>query len=106
MIKYYLITLLLMPVLSIAQTNYKSGYVVNLKGDTLHGFIDYKEWGHNPKNINFKSAPGDKARLLGLSDISHFEIEGYVAYHKYKLSISTNSVDISGTIRGRYLLGY
>ena len=43
--KYFLVTLLLLPLLSIAQSNYKSGYVVTLKGDTLRGYINYKEWG-------------------------------------------------------------
>ncbi len=96
--KYYLMGLLLLPLLSIAQSNYKSGYVVTLKGDTLHGFIDYKEWGRNPKTINFKSTQNDKIRQLGLTDINHFELEGYVSYHQYRVGMSLNPVDISSPL--------
>jgi len=39
-----LLIFILLPFISTAQTNYKPGYVVTLTGDTLHGFIDYKEW--------------------------------------------------------------
>lgn len=38
-----------------AQHNYRSAYIVDLKNDTLKGFIDYKEWENNPKEISFKS---------------------------------------------------
>ena len=30
------------------------GYVIAKNGDTLHGFIDYKNWDKNPKQILFK----------------------------------------------------
>jgi hypothetical protein len=50
----------LLPFFSLAQTNYKPGYVVTLKGDTLRGFIDYKEWIKNPKYISFKNTPGNR----------------------------------------------
>jgi len=40
---------------SLAQSNYKPGYVVDLRNDTLKGFIDYKEWENNPKTFTFKS---------------------------------------------------
>ncbi|MEO6849210.1 MAG: hypothetical protein ABI203_04305 [Mucilaginibacter sp.] len=93
--KYFLITLLLLPTLSFAQSNYKSGYVVNLKSDTLRGFINLKEWGHNPKNISFKRSLSDKAQELGLSDINYFELTGYVGYHAYKVSISLNAIDLA-----------
>ena len=53
--KYCTVVLFLLPLLSIAQANYKSGYVVTLKGDTLRGYINYKEWGRNPKDIDFKA---------------------------------------------------
>ncbi|MDB5026006.1 MAG: hypothetical protein JWP78_3761 [Mucilaginibacter sp.] len=42
-----LLTVVLLPALSYAQSNYKPGYVITLKGDTLPGFIDYREWNSN-----------------------------------------------------------
>jgi hypothetical protein len=38
-----LLAVILLPAFSYAQSNYKPGYVVNLKGDTLRGFIDCRE---------------------------------------------------------------
>ncbi len=93
--KYFLFTLLFLPLLTLAQSNYKSAYAVDMKGDTLRGYIDYKEWGHNPKTVSFKTTKTDKVRDLGLTDIKYFEIDGYVSYCAYKVAISLNSVDIS-----------
>ncbi|MGZ3814058.1 MAG: hypothetical protein ACXVJN_20060, partial [Mucilaginibacter sp.] len=45
----------LLPLISVAQSNYKPGYVVTLKGDTIHGFINYREWNKNPRQIAFKN---------------------------------------------------
>jgi hypothetical protein len=95
MIKHFMLALLLLPLMSIAQSNFKTGYVVNLKGDTLHGYINYKEWGHNPQSITFKSAETNKAQELGTADINYFEINDYVSYHAYRVSVSLNPVDIS-----------
>jgi len=55
--KYFylpLLLLLLFPFFASAQSNYKPGYVVTLPDDTIHGFIDYKEWDKNPEKISFK----------------------------------------------------
>ena len=48
--RIYMLIAVLLPLLSIAQSNYKPGYVVDIKGDALHGYLDQKEWGHNPKS--------------------------------------------------------
>ena len=93
--KFYFVILLVLPLLSAAQSNYKKGCVVNLNGDTLRGYIDYREWGRNPKNVNFKTALGARGRLLGPAEISYFEIDGDVSYHRFKVAISLNTVDIS-----------
>jgi hypothetical protein len=93
--KYPLILLCFFPLFSLAQSNYKSGYVINLKGDTLRGYINFKEWSSNPKNIDFRSALNDKTSQLGLADINYFEINGYTSYRAYSVSISTNTVDFN-----------
>lgn len=41
---------------AVGQENYQKGYVVTLKGDTIHGFINYRNWGINPGHIKFESA--------------------------------------------------
>ena len=46
---------LTLPLCSLAQSNYTAGYVVTVKGDTLHGYIDFREWYINPSFIDFKT---------------------------------------------------
>lgn len=79
----------LLPALSYAQSNYKPGYVVNLKGDTLKGFIDYREWNIDPEAIDFKTLLTDKnPKKFGPSDISYFNITGLDEYQQYSGQIS------------------
>jgi hypothetical protein len=82
------------PLLAFAQSNYKLGYVVNLKGDTVKGFIDYKEWDKNPVRINFKKDMGADAGHFSAEDISAFAITGLEYYEKYKVVISLAHVDV------------
>jgi len=84
-----LLSVVLLPALSYAQSNYKPGYVVNLKGDTLKGFIDYREWNSDPDAIAFKTALADKTpKEYRPSDISYFNIAGLDAYWQYSCLIS------------------
>ncbi|MEO7215334.1 hypothetical protein [Mucilaginibacter sp.] len=92
---FYFAALFLFPLLSLAQSNYKVGYAINLKGDTLKGYIDYKEWGKNPTSIHFKSALREKAKLLTAHDIKYFEIADRAAYELYTVGISINRMDIA-----------
>jgi hypothetical protein len=89
-----LLGVFLLPALSYAQSNYKPGYVVNIKGDTLKGFIDYREWGANPDEIRFKSALSDgDSKTFTPSDISYFSITGLDAYQRYSGLISMDATD-------------
>ena len=46
---------------SFSQENYLPGHIISLSGDTIQGFIDYRNWEKNPKQINFKeSMNGEK----------------------------------------------
>jgi len=36
-----------------AQINLKKGYIVKQSGDTLRGYIDYRERGENPEQVRF-----------------------------------------------------
>jgi hypothetical protein len=93
--KIYFLFLLFTPYVLIAQTNFKKGYVINLKGDTLKGFIDYKEWGINPKNIAFKSQVTDaKTKVFNSKDTRYFEVSGFEYYHSYVVSVSQGSNEL------------
>jgi len=88
--KPFLIALLAMlPVSIFAQANYHSGYVVKNNGDTLKGYIDYREWERTPKAIQFKILPTDKNLLeFDPQTIKSFEITGMEQYISYAGVIS------------------
>lgn len=82
------------PVFAFSQSNYKPGYVVNLKGDTLKGFINYQEWGTNPNAIDFKTTTADKvSRRFTPTDIIFFNITGLESYQRYVGPISMDAID-------------
>jgi len=96
------LALFLLPLFSLAQSNYKPGYVVTLKGDTLHGFIDYQSWDSNPTSISFKSAVTDrKPQKFTVSNISYFNADGQEIYQKYTGPISTDITDYMHLGTGR-----
>ena len=80
---------LLLPFLSNAQSNYKPGYVVTSKGDTLKGFIDYREWDATPLAVNFKQSASDNtAKKYTPADIAGFGISNIESYRTYTGRIS------------------
>ena len=46
--------------LSYGQENYLQAYIVGLTGDTINGYIDYRNWGKNPDRISFKKQLQDQ----------------------------------------------
>jgi hypothetical protein len=93
----YLKTLLIFtafPALLFAQSNYKPGYVINLRGDTLKGFIDFREWDLNPEFINFKHTISDaQSSKFGPADVSYAEVTGLAAFRTYTGSITNDSTN-------------
>lgn len=84
---------LLFPLFSNAQSNYKPGYVVTLKGDTLKGFIDYREWDANPGSIDFKRSPEETGvNKFTPENASYFSITNLESYRRYEGPISTDPV--------------
>ena len=89
-----LLLLLLLPSLSIAQANYKKGLVVTTGGDTLRGFIDYREWDFGPTTISFRtSESGGTVQEFNAGNASYFEITGIESYQRYEGPISMDRVD-------------
>ena len=80
-----------MPIYSIAQSNFIGGYVINLKGDTLHGYIDFRDWYINPSFIDFKTLASDKdAKKLTPNEIKLFnvgDLETYQAFQSPRISM-------------------
>jgi hypothetical protein len=83
-----------LPLLTKAQSNYKPGYAITTKGDTLRGLIDYQDWEGNPKLFRFKTTPTADVQRLTAANTSYVEISQLDAYQKYKVDISTDNTDI------------
>jgi len=99
--KKLLFALFLLPLFTLAQSNYKPGVVVTLKGDTLHGFIDYKEWENNPESINFKPALSGAAQQYTPNEVTYFQVAQLDAYRRYSGPVSTDATNINRISTGR-----
>jgi len=91
-----LLLCLLLPLLSIAQANYRPGYVIKTNSDTLKGYIDYKEWNESPKSIAFKQNLTATPVTFNVPEIKNFQVTGLDNYVSYIGPVSTgktNSAD-------------
>jgi hypothetical protein len=89
-----LLIALLFPFLTKAQSNYKPGYVVDLKGDTLKGLINYKEWDQNPKQISFKGNSG-AVQVYTPQNAKAFAVDGFEYYEKNIVNASQDPLDLA-----------
>ncbi|HEX8021508.1 hypothetical protein [Mucilaginibacter sp.] len=94
----FIFAIFLLPFFASAQTNYKQGYVVTNNGETINGFINYKEWYSTPNSISFKKTLDDKVQTYHPMDISYFEISGIEIYQSARVAISMGKTDIQ-TVR-------
>jgi hypothetical protein len=68
---------------------------VNLQGDTLHGYIDYKQWDQNPTKITFKtSLESGETKTFNVKNSNAFAVSGYEKYQSYTVSVSQDLLDI------------
>jgi len=96
-----LLSAVLLPALSYAQSNYKPGYVVNLKGDTLKGFIDFRDWDSSPTSIKFKTTAADApSQRFTNKEIAAFNVEG-LTFQKHIGTITTDETKANKISNGR-----
>jgi len=94
--KILLISIFSLPFISNAQSNYKPGYVVSLKGDTLKGFINYREWNKNPKQVSFKINLSDsRTQDFDVKNATGFAVVGAEYYERHIVKVSMDPVDVS-----------
>ncbi|WP_295667524.1 hypothetical protein [uncultured Mucilaginibacter sp.] len=86
-----------------AQGNYQPGVIVNLKGDTVRGYIQYTEWDNNPDKIFFKTSTAGTAVALTPDSIRFFSAAvGHLAkFVAYAGPVSTDITDITRLAIGR-----
>lgn len=94
--KRALFTLLwVLPFLSIAQSNFKRGYVVTNSKDTLRGYVDYKEHDLSPSSVKFRSSEGGNFKIFVPKDCAGYGIDGHEYYKTYVVNISNSADNIS-----------
>ena len=77
------------------QSNFKQGYIVKLTGDTVKGYIDYKQWSKNPVSVNFKNNENDPTTTdLTVKDIKAFGVNGFEYYENHTVSISQDATEL------------
>src|ERR1700749_556112 len=87
----YILLLVALPTLVFAQTNFHPGYVVKTNGDTVKGYIDYREWGQNPLSIDFRTNKDDKqTQQFTPESIKGFQVTGMDTYISYSGPISND----------------
>lgn len=94
--KLFLISIVavaILPLFSFAQSNFKPGYVIDLKGDTIKGFIDYQEWEKNPRQVTFKNTGGTTQRYTAQTS-NGFAAAGLEYFEAHTVNISQDEVDL------------
>jgi len=85
----------IVPYFVFSQSNFKAGYLVTLKGDTLKGYVDYREWDKNPTQFKFKIGSDTKYELFFIGNASAVGINGLEYFEKQVVFVSTDEVALS-----------
>ncbi|WP_026462198.1 hypothetical protein [Adhaeribacter aquaticus] len=101
----YIITVLIgcffYPAILFSQANYKKGLVVNAQGDTLIGYINYREWDQNPKTFTFKKSLEEKdEKVFFPENTKYFSIENVEAYQQYAGRITNDKTELNDLSNG------
>ena len=93
----FLLALFLVPFCAMSQSNFQPGLIVNLKGDTVRGTIDFRDWENSPKSILFKADGAAEAQKFNAGHITFFSVNvGHLeAFESYVGQISTDNTDIN-----------
>lgn len=99
--KRFLLSLLfLVPLLSSAQSNFQKGYVVTPSKEILHGYVDYKERGVNPKSFRFRSELKGETQVFTIQNSTAVVIDEMDAYRAFPVDITMSPVQISALSTG------
>ncbi|MDP4290447.1 MAG: outer membrane beta-barrel protein [Bacteroidota bacterium] len=88
-IVFTVIGMLLLQV-SFGQENYLKGYIVEKTGDTIPGFIDYRNWDRNPDKISFKDGLNSAITNYTPSMIKAFGVKDEI-YISAEVMVETSS---------------
>ncbi len=100
--KLILFSLLILPAsILTAQKKNHNGYIITNNGDTVNGYIEYKNWDFNPDKIIFKKdLSGTDENTFDVKDLCGFGIPGIDIYERYQCNISMDFTDINNLSTG------
>jgi len=61
-----------------SQSIFLPAYVIDKKGDTLNGFIDYRNWANNPTRISFREDLNSPVKFLTPIDVKEFGVDNEI----------------------------
>jgi hypothetical protein len=73
-----LLASLLISLSSSSQKNFLPGYIIQHDGDTVIGFVDYRNWKTCPDNISFRENPDQPGNDFSPSQIKGFSVAGKI----------------------------
>lgn len=79
-----------------SQGKFLDGYVISSKGDTLKGFIRYKDWDESPAKIDFTSELNGKVQSFDAREIKEFYISTINLRYKSR-KIGIPDIDLDAT---------
>jgi outer membrane protein W len=91
---YLFLSFLFFSTAAIAQTNYKAGFIITANGETINGYINYKDWIYNPSSVGFKPTLNDKVQNFKPTDLRFFEVSGFEAYQSAHVSVSMGRTEL------------
>jgi len=86
----FIALLIALPAIIFAQPNYHEGFVIKNNGDTLKGYINYREWAYSPTSIEFRPPNSNDITKFGPEAIKSFQIKGFENYISYVGMASVN----------------
>lgn len=88
--------LIFLPFLLFSQVNFKKAVVINLNGDSIHGFIKDMDWQNNPDKFTFiKSLDNVGKVTMDINNSKFVAIEGKDVYKKFTVSVSMDENKIT-----------
>src|SRR6185436_11950356 len=88
-------TFLFCSLLLFAQSNFIPCSITKSAGESINGFIDYKEWSKNPSTISFKKSLDEAATAYSVDDLLGFEVTGKEKYLRARIKKDMMPVKIS-----------
>ena len=90
----------LLPFISFSQSNFQPGYIVTNQGDTLKGYIDYRERSVNPVKVVFKPQLDGNSQVFTINDCTAYGVNKLETFQRFVVNISLSSENSTNLFHG------